>query len=919
MESLRFILAPVVGAILLACPALSQSVVRVADLDFAAPEPDLDRVVWLNTRVGPSLVPRVAVEGVPAFLGSPEGINGINHGALLDVDVALRGALPEGPLRGTFFLSDPDGRSMAAHPFVIHPGDVETDAERHRAAIAAHYDMLAGTDLPGAPWFRRQAMAHGSDLSGVSRWGMRPGYEAGDAFAMFTGGRALAENLRLDDVIAFEEDGGEVVPIADVQGITVPEMSFESVLARDWPRFDSLAGAIPEDQFAVFFPSFGGLLRVVDELQADAAPLVQLVDRRAEQSLVRDRYERQLCLELDGLVRALGAKVVKEVAFTGSDPYMRTGTDVAIVLEGNPLVIRPMIASRQLAAAKELGIEPRRLKVAGWDAIAVETPDRRVSSWLAATDSLVVVSNGQGQLRRVLETLDGTRASLAGTEEYRWFRQRYAHGGSGEDAFAVVSDAAIRRWSGPHARVATARRVKAAAQLADADAWRIAEAHGLLAGEEPEAESIVEGGGEIELGEAFARDSVYGTREFLTPVAELVIDTVTAAERRGYDRWRGAFERSWGGAFDPIASRFDVREDGLSVDMTLVPLIVNSDYGFLLDLVGRERLSAASVAPHAESLVHFVAALDRDGPLFEQVAPALPVAGLGDDGPLGWMGDHVSFWLEEDDEYFERIRETDSMETFLDESLPGLPVGLGIAVDSPLGAVSFIAAMRTFLDEIVPGMLRFDSTAHGGREYVGMSFVSDIGFGETPTLYYVLVPEGLVFSFSRRVIERAIDRAGTERPTVDWSDRGVSLQVRGEVRELADVEWLDIASKDQLLARSWGNLAILNEWKRLGAEDPVRFHEEQWGTRLVCPGGGEYVWNAAHQTMESSVFGHPAAPKEGPLLPPALDALKALDLGLAFERFPIAPGAEEEGDGRRRRRTFVDGLRAFVHLKRAAR
>ena len=176
-----------------------------------------------------------------------------------------------------------------------------------------------------------------------------------------------------------------------------------------------------------------------------------------------------------------------------------------------------------------------------------------------------------------------------------------------------------------------------------------------------------------------------------------------------------------------------------------------------------------------------------------------------------------------------------------------------------------------------------------------------------------------MFSFSRRVIERAIDRAGTERPTVDLSDRGVSLQVRGEVRELADVEWLDIAAKDQLLARSWGNLAILNEWKRLGAEDPVRFHEEQWGTRLVCPGGGEYVWNAAHQTMESTVFGHPAAPKPGPLLPPALDALEALDLGLAFERFPIAPGAEDEENGRRRRRTFVDGLRAFVHLKRAPR
>ena len=126
----RSTLVPAAATLLLACPVLSQSVVRVADLDFAAPEPDLDRVIWLNTLVGPSLVPRVAVEGASAFLGSPQGISGINHGALLDVDVALRGELPEGPLRGTFFLSDANGRRMAAHPFVIHRSDVEVDGLR---------------------------------------------------------------------------------------------------------------------------------------------------------------------------------------------------------------------------------------------------------------------------------------------------------------------------------------------------------------------------------------------------------------------------------------------------------------------------------------------------------------------------------------------------------------------------------------------------------------------------------------------------------------------------------------------------------------------------------------------------------------------------------------------------------------------
>ena len=43
--------------------------------------------------------------------------------------------------------------------------------------------------------------------------------------------------------------------------------------------------------------------------------------------------------------------------------------------------------------------------------------------------------------------------------------------------------------------------------------------------------------------------------------------------------------------------------------MTLVPLVVRTDYNDMLDVVGQERLSATSRAPHAESLVHFVMAI----------------------------------------------------------------------------------------------------------------------------------------------------------------------------------------------------------------------------------------------------------------------------------------------------------------------
>jgi hypothetical protein len=85
--------------------------------------------------------------------------------------------------------------------------------------------------------------------------------------------------------------------------------------------------------------------------------------------------------------------------------------------------------------------------------------------------------------------------------------------------------------------------------------------------------------------------------------------------------------------------------------------------------------------------------------------------------------------------------------------------------------------------------------------------------------------------------------------------------------------------------RAWLVLPILNEWHgRFDDVDPVALHENFWHTRVVCPGGGQFVWNEEFQTMESTVFGHPAQPKNGGgvnLLP--LPAGTAADFGITFE------------------------------------
>jgi len=84
--------------------------------------------------------------------------------------------------------------------------------------------------------------------------------------------------------------------------------------------------------------------------------------------------------------------------------------------------------------------------------------------------------------------------------------------------------------------------------------------------------------------------------------------------------------------------------------------------------------------------------------------------------------------------------------------------------------------------------------------------------------------------------------------------------------------------------QAWNNLPILNEWHTLYPDqDPVDVHEQIWNERLICPGGGKYIWNDEWKTMESTIYGHPGVPKLGPGVPPELFKFRFGNLGVTFE------------------------------------
>src|SRR6185369_3544839 len=104
------------------------------------------------------------------------------------------------------------------------------------------------------------------------------------------------------------------------------------------------------DQHVVFFPSFSAMTELMDEADTDGTPILQLLEPRAEDANSRGRYQKQLCLELNEISRMLGPRVIDSVAFTGSDPYLRTGTDVGVLFETrSPALLQTFIQSKQAA------------------------------------------------------------------------------------------------------------------------------------------------------------------------------------------------------------------------------------------------------------------------------------------------------------------------------------------------------------------------------------------------------------------------------------------------------------------------------------------------------------------------------------------------------------------------------------------
>jgi hypothetical protein len=403
--------------------------------------------------------------------------------------------------------------------------------------------------------------------------------------------------------------------------------------------------------------------------------------------------------------------------------------------------------------------------------------------------------------------------------------------------------------------------------------------------------------GRLAIGPQLVHHSYIGNLRFLKPILELDTHQVTSAEAQAYERWRTMYQRNWRWAFDPIGLRVTWTPDQVAGDLTVIPLIARTDYQPLVDVSRGAALKPTDGDPHGAPL-HVALALNKQSGWFNlasglarSAAPGLRI------DPLAWLGDSVAFYADRDPLWQELAEYPASeLQQRWQDFGPRLPIALHAEVSDGLRLGAFLVAVRAWMEQTIPGMLLWETLEHRETPYVRIT-PTERAIGEQQglrnfSLYYYASGQSLTITPHRGVLERAIDRDLAKQETAE--PPGVEGQAAWLGSNLAihtDPMWIGVWRQIQtaelrrrMQRHAWQHLPALNEWHRLFPDtDPSDVAHRYWHQRPICPGGGQYVWNETWQTMESTVYGHPAQPKSGPPLPLHLQRMLEADFGLTLE------------------------------------
>jgi hypothetical protein len=623
-----------------------------------------------------------------------------------------------------------------------------------------------------------------------------------------TGASAITESLALRRLLGQNvvDRGERTIPITDVRGIDIAEHPWEKMMEGKKPAPEPLARLVPFDNYYVTFKSIRKFIEFGELLDAWGTNLIRAYELHSRDYRLKERYEKQLCIRSTSLGKTLGPLVVKGIALTGSDAYLREGSDVTVIFHvvNKGLffaALEPFIEE----ARKEFGPRLRQTR-ADYQGVPVEsyvTPQREVSLHRAAIDDFVIYSNSPVGVRRVLDAYQERGKRLADSLDFQYMRTIFRFDDKAEDGFAYLSDAFIRQLVGPADKIKEKRRLEALTSLsmlthaALYSAWETgklpADQKALLATAGLKEDEIRTPDGPPPVWDAertLAYSDAYGTIPFATPLIEQTLDKVTQAEADDYNRFRLEYLGLWRQYFDPIGLRIGFTDEKVKIDTYVLPLIRNSTYNELRRVAGDGTVTIDPSQFSPKTLVQFVMhlspAIDNRSNLFGGLF------GFGRGGPgnrglvelIGWGLDPVGKWFLirfDDSEVYARLFE------LLDRSDRGelvnvgqitrlvfqVPVVIGMDIKNPVTFAGGLAALRKEINKAAPDMLDWEPLEEKYKDVTIVRVQARAGLmamlggdGQDqfrPALYYCTVDNAFYLTLNEATLRDAIDRAKAPR------------------------------------------------------------------------------------------------------------------------------------------------------------
>jgi len=734
-----------------------------------------------------------------------------------------------------------------------------------------------------------------------------------------TGARAIQESLQVDRMLrASTTSESRTIDIASVEGVQTKSHPFKEMMAGKEPKFSDLAKVVPADQYMLRFTSPAKLQELADFAQQWGASVLESPEVGSADAGLRSRYQKQLCLPSTVLTKVLGPALVKELAITGSDPFFREGTDVTVIFDAvSPDLLKTALDQHWKAAAAENpgadtkpeGQNGSTSGVSGQPVEKIVTADRTVSAYRTVSGNLVIYSNSRSALHRILGTHKKPDTSLASADDFRYMRTVWPQTPEAEDGFLYLSDAFIRRLTGPATKIKEKRRIEAYGSMRMV--LNAAMLHGYVygPGKVPTLEELTTAGlldkaalaseGDIswQPQSIAISNSIYGRPQYMTPLADLSIDKITKTEQDEYVRFRDRYQQYWRRYFDPIGVRIKV-DRTISMEAYILPLIEETHYQDLKRLTGDKPQKFDLSQITTATLGRWQVSLDMEA---REVKDARQMVGsmFGKDSTLtDWIGKWGSIWVEDSghanhmfDWFFEAAeRDMDEGDVTYSPSMTSffqVPAALGIDVKNGFSLAAFLVAMQGMVKSAAPDLVRFTpQDPYKGVTFVKISpapngpisrelereaerareAIAAAGQRDTQTtqpevgVYYGTIKNGFYVSTQKSVLEHLVDRS--QAPASSAPPREVeynflltaspsNAQRARPLIEKGTAQISRVAERDRL-RQAW----LLYRCGAVGANDDVTSAAQKWfGGELILPSGGQISYNPARDEAVSSVWG----------------------------------------------------------------